>query len=83
MYCTAVFPPISSALMSLSGLMVSLSGLMVCSCLPSPVAVQITTDLYEADLEKALILSKLEFEQKQVNEPHTSMVVFMFVRNDN
>ncbi|CAF94924.1 unnamed protein product, partial [Tetraodon nigroviridis] len=26
---------------------------------------QITTDLYEADLEKALILSKLEFEQKQ------------------
>lgn len=55
----------------------------MCSCLPSPVAVQITTDLYEADLEKALILSKLEFEQKQVNEPHTSMVVFMFVINDN
>lgn len=26
---------------------------------------QITTELYEADLEKALILSKLEFEQKQ------------------
>lgn len=76
MYCTAVFPTISSAAMSLSSL-------MVCSCLPSPVAVQITTDLYEADLEKALILSKLEFEQKQVNEPHTSMVVFMFVINDN
>lgn len=71
---TAVFPPISSAPMSLSGL-------MVCSCLP--VAVQITTDLYEADLEKALILSKLEFEQKQVNELHTSMVVFIFVINDN
>uniref|UniRef100_A0A3Q3VI59 G kinase anchoring protein 1 n=1 Tax=Mola mola TaxID=94237 RepID=A0A3Q3VI59_MOLML len=31
---------------------------------------QITTELYEADLEKALILSKLEFEQqKQVHDP--------------
>lgn len=32
-----------------------------------------TTELYEADLEKALILSKLEYEQqKQVDgPPHT------------
>ncbi|KAF7668113.1 hypothetical protein LDENG_00029310 [Lucifuga dentata] len=33
---------------------------------------QITTELYEADLEKALILSKLEFEQKQQNSTHVS-----------
>ncbi|XP_076010443.1 G kinase-anchoring protein 1 isoform X2 [Genypterus blacodes] len=32
---------------------------------------QITSELYEADLEKALILSKLEFEQKR-NSNHTS-----------
>lgn len=54
----------------------------VCSCLPFRVPVQITTELYEADLEKALILSKLEFEQKQVNEPHTPMIVFI-VANDH
>lgn len=37
---------------------------------------QITTELYEADLEKALILSKLEYEQhKQVHgPPHTYML---------
>lgn len=35
-----------------------------------------TTELYEADLEKALILSKLEFEQqKQVNESDIVFVV--------
>ncbi|XP_073323384.1 G kinase-anchoring protein 1 isoform X2 [Pagrus major] len=34
---------------------------------------QITTELYEADLEKALILSKLEYEQnKQTNNTNTS-----------
>ncbi|XP_056231243.1 G kinase-anchoring protein 1 isoform X2 [Seriola aureovittata] len=34
---------------------------------------QITTELYEADLEKALILSKLEYEQhKQINTNTTS-----------
>lgn len=55
----------------------------MCSCLPFRVLVQITTDLYEADLEKALILSKLEFEQKQVHEPHTSMIVFIVVVNDH
>ncbi|XP_071339247.1 G kinase-anchoring protein 1 isoform X2 [Trachinotus anak] len=32
---------------------------------------QITTELYEADLEKALILSKLEYEQQKQN-PNTS-----------
>lgn len=53
----------------------------MCSCLLFPVPVQITTDLYEADLEKALILSKLEFEQKQVNEPHTSMIVFIVIND--
>lgn len=36
----------------------------------SPFSLQMTTELYEADLEKALILSKLEYEQqKQVNTP--------------
>lgn len=51
-----------------------LSCLIQCSFLLFPVLVQITTDLYEADLEKALILSKLEFEQqKQVNKPHMSL----------
>ncbi|KAK2837176.1 hypothetical protein Q5P01_014388 [Channa striata] len=33
---------------------------------------QITTELYEADLEKALILSKLEYEQQKQNTTHTS-----------
>uniref|UniRef100_A0A668ANP8 G kinase anchoring protein 1 n=1 Tax=Myripristis murdjan TaxID=586833 RepID=A0A668ANP8_9TELE len=34
---------------------------------------QITSELYEADLEKALMLSKLEYEQqKQQNSTHTS-----------
>lgn len=52
-----------------------LSCLIQCSFLLFPVLVQITTELYEADLEKALILSKLEFEQqKQVNE---SVIVFV------
>lgn len=56
----------------------SLSCLIQCSFLLFPVLVQITTDLYEADLEKALILSKLEFEQqKQVNDPHVSVIVFV------
>lgn len=33
-----------------------------------------TSELYEADLEKALILSKLEYEQhKQVNYPPTHL----------
>ncbi|XP_042344059.1 G kinase-anchoring protein 1 isoform X2 [Plectropomus leopardus] len=33
---------------------------------------QITTELYEADLEKALILSKLEFEQNKQNNTNSS-----------
>ncbi|XP_026178419.1 G kinase-anchoring protein 1 isoform X1 [Mastacembelus armatus] len=33
---------------------------------------QITTELYEADLEKALILSKLEYEQQKQNNTNTS-----------
>ncbi|XP_069555563.1 G kinase-anchoring protein 1 isoform X1 [Brachyistius frenatus] len=33
---------------------------------------QITTELYEADLEKALILSKLEYEQKKQSNTNTS-----------
>lgn len=74
MYCSTVFPPLLSAPLSLLHL-------IMCSCLLFPVPIQITTDLYEADLEKALILSKLEFEQKQVNEPHTSMIVFIVIND--
>ncbi|KAG7223456.1 hypothetical protein INR49_015560 [Caranx melampygus] len=33
---------------------------------------QITSELYEADLEKALILSKLEYEQQKQNNTNTS-----------
>uniref|UniRef100_UPI003AACBDEB G kinase-anchoring protein 1 n=1 Tax=Centroberyx gerrardi TaxID=166262 RepID=UPI003AACBDEB len=33
---------------------------------------QITSELYEADLEKALILSKLEYEQQKQSNTHTS-----------
>ncbi|XP_026198047.1 G kinase-anchoring protein 1 isoform X2 [Anabas testudineus] len=33
---------------------------------------QITTELYEADLEKALILSKLDYEQQKQNNTNTS-----------
>ncbi|XP_069555565.1 G kinase-anchoring protein 1 isoform X2 [Brachyistius frenatus] len=33
---------------------------------------EITTELYEADLEKALILSKLEYEQKKQSNTNTS-----------
>ncbi|XP_030000286.1 G kinase-anchoring protein 1 [Sphaeramia orbicularis] len=33
---------------------------------------QMTTELYEADLEKALILSKLEYEQQKENSTNTS-----------
>ncbi|XP_026178425.1 G kinase-anchoring protein 1 isoform X3 [Mastacembelus armatus] len=33
---------------------------------------EITTELYEADLEKALILSKLEYEQQKQNNTNTS-----------
>ncbi|XP_034026347.1 G kinase-anchoring protein 1 isoform X2 [Thalassophryne amazonica] len=33
---------------------------------------QITTELYEADLEKALMLSKLEYEQQKQNSAQTS-----------
>lgn len=43
---------------------------------------QITTELYEADLEKALILSKLEFEQKQVTTRDINVFKEAFIKLD-